>query len=139
MKENKTIIKQKPKTIIVATIAVVLFMLSYLLISTSLNIKTIKEETVLNYNTTSLADYKVKLKENNYFSDKTLTSGGQYITSIIDNIELYYNYNYSSTDQINGDYTYKIVANVNADYKIDTSESGIDVRSVVFSINLFSL
>ncbi len=123
MKENKTIIKQKPKTIIVATIAVVLFMLSYLLISTSLNIKTIKEETVLNYNTTSLADYKVKLKENNYFSDKTLTSGGQYITSIIDNIELYYNYNYSSTDQINGDYTYKIVANVNADYKIDTSTS----------------
>lgn len=120
-KQKKTTIKQKPKTIAFATLAIVLFMLSYCLISSSLNIKTLKEKTLLNYNTTSNVDYKVNLKENNYFTEKTLPSGEQYITSVIDNIAMNYNYNYSATDNITGTYSYKIIARVNADYKIDTS------------------
>ncbi|MGN0973558.1 MAG: DUF5305 family protein [Bacilli bacterium] len=120
-KRTRTVIKHKPKTIAIATIAIVLFAIAFCLISSSLNIKKVKDEVILNYNTYSNADYKVNLKENNYFTEKTLQSGEQYITSVIDNIEIDYNYNYSSAKNITGDYSYKIVANVNADYKVDTS------------------
>lgn len=122
-KRTRTVIKQKPKTIAVATFAIVLFVISFFLLSAGLNIKKVKNETILNYNSYSSVDYKVNLKDNNYFTEKTLKSGEQYITSIIDNIEIIYKYDYSSADKINGTYSYKIVANVNADHRVDVSTS----------------
>ena len=118
---ERTIIKNKPKAILVTIISVTLFALSFMLISSSLNIKTVKKEEILNYNTTSDIKYVVNLKKNDYFSEQTLPEGEQYITSVIDNVEIDYNYNLSSAKKFNGTYNYKIIASVSADHKVDAA------------------
>lgn len=120
---GRTVIKNKTKTIIITFIAVILFAISFLFMSSSLNIKTVKEKEILNYNSKSKVGYVVNLKENNYFTEKVLPEGEQYITSVIDNIEIDYNYNLSAAKKINGTYNYKIIANVNAEHKLDSATS----------------
>lgn len=120
---GKTVIKNKGKTIIITFVAIALFALSFVFISSSLNIKTVKDKEILNYNSNSKANYQVNLKENNYFTEKVLPEGEQYITSVIDNVEIDYNYNLSTSKKINGTYNYRIIANVNADHKLDSSIS----------------
>lgn len=140
--EGRTVIKNKPKTIIITFIAVILFAFSFLFISSSLNIKTVKEKEILNYNTNSKVGYVVNLKENNYFSEKVLPEGEQYITSVIDNIEIDYNYNLSAAKKVNATYNYKIIANVNAHHKVDAttnkkvwSKDYVLKESEIFNIN----
>lgn len=121
--KKRTVIKQKPKTILVATLAIILFAFSFIFVSSNLNINEKKEELILNYNTAAKVDYVVNLKDNNYFSEKTIKSGEQYITSIIDNVEIDYNYNFSSAKKLDAEYSYKIIATVSANYKVDSSTS----------------
>lgn len=118
---ERTIIKNKRKTIIATAISVTLFALSFIFISSGLNIKTVRNEEVLNYNTKSNVNYIVNLKKNNYFAEKTLPEGEQYITSLIDNVEIDYAYNLSTAKKIDATYNYKIIANVNANQKVDAT------------------
>lgn len=121
--KKRTVIKQKTKTILITIVAIILFALSFILISSSLNIRVVEEREVLNYNSNSKVNYVVNLKDNDHFTEKVLPEGEQYITSVIDNIEIDYKYSFSSAKMISGKYSYKIVANVNADHKINSSTS----------------
>lgn len=118
---ERTIIKNKKKTIIATAISITLFALAFIFITSGLNIKTVRKEQLLNYNTKSNVNYIVNLKKNNYFTEKTLPEGEQYITSIIDNIEIDYLYNLSTAKKVDATYSYKIIANVNANQKIDAT------------------
>ena len=68
----------------------------------------------LKYNEDNSINYKVYLKPNNYFDTQYLGENRTYITSIIDYIHINYLYNLNFSDDINGEYTYRIDAIVYA-------------------------
>ena len=71
----------------------------------------------------SKVNYKVYLKENNYFNDKYLGEGETYIASLIDYINIKYNYTIRFSEKVSGDYTYNIVATIYANKKNGDSGS----------------
>lgn len=121
MRETRTVIKNKSRTIAVATFAIVILALAFCFISSSLNINVVKSKTLLNYNEVGYTDYNVSLKKNNYFDKKELPSNEQYIASIIDKVNINYKYDFSASDRVNGTYSHKIFAKVSADYNVDTN------------------
>lgn len=123
MRKKKTVLKNKKKIIVVATLAIIVLALSFCLISSSLNIHVIKTKTLMQYNEDSFVDYNVSLKKNNYFDSNTLPSNQQYITSIIDKVNMKYRYNFTSSVLLSGTYSYEIVAKVNANYNVDSTTS----------------
>lgn len=70
----------------------------------------INEVDHLSYDETVTPDYKVNLKDNNYYSVKTLPSGMNYIASLVDNISVYFKYKFEATDVIDYNTTYYIEA-----------------------------
>lgn len=65
------------------------------------------------YNESSNIDYKVHLKENDFFENSYLGTNKQYIASLIDHIETEFKYNLSlQENDISYKYKYRIVANV---------------------------
>lgn len=68
----------------------------------------------LKYSEDNSINYKVYLKPNNYFETPYLGENRTYITSIIDYIHINYLYNLNFSDEINGEYTYRIDAIVYA-------------------------
>ena len=119
--KKKTVLRNKINTISIAFISIMLFSVSFIFISSSFNFYTTKNEVLLNYNAESKIKYLVNLKENNYFSEYSLNMGEQYITSLINNIEIDYAYKFNLDKKIDGSYTYKIIARVNADHKVDSA------------------
>ena len=71
----------------------------------------------------SKVNYKVYLKENDYFNDKYLGEGETYIASLIDYINIKYNYTIKFSEKVSGDYTYNIVATIFANKKNGDSGS----------------
>ena len=120
--KRKTIIKDRFKTYLISFSAIILLITSIFIIVSSLNIKTSKNVSLLNYNEKSNIDYKVYLKENNYFKDKYLEKNKEYIASIIDYVLIDYKYSFSSSKKINADYKYKIVAEVEALKQVNNNE-----------------
>ena len=55
-------------------------------------------KAVLSYNEKGNIDYKVYLKENNYYEDKFLGKNMQYIASLINTINVDFKYEMHSTD-----------------------------------------
>ena len=59
-------------------------------------------------------DYKVYLKENDFFDSKYLEKDKTYITSLIDYIDIDFNYNVNFNKEVYGDLKYKIIAVIEA-------------------------
>lgn len=77
----------------------------------------------ISYNESSNIDYKVFLKDNDFFSSKYLDKGNQYIASLIDYINSEFNYKISlKEDNVEYKYSYKIIADVSVKEK-DTNNS----------------
>lgn len=123
MKNKKTVVENKFKTYIIASAAIFVFFVSIFLMISALNIKTVSDVTLFTYNEKSNLDYKVYLKENNYFKEEYLEKNNQYIASLIDYIDIDFDYNLSSSKPIDVNYTYKIVASISAQYKVDTNST----------------
>lgn len=70
----------------------------------------INEVDHLSYDEKVTPDYKVNLKDNNYYEVKTLPSGMNYIASLVDNISVNFKYNFEATDVIDYNTTYYIEA-----------------------------
>ena len=68
-------------------------------------------EAVIGYNEIGDIDYKVYLKENNYYSGEYLEKNMQYIANLIDKVKINFKYEIHSQEKM--DYTYKY--NINAD------------------------
>lgn len=121
--KKKTVVKNRFFTYLVSFFSIALLAISIFLIISSLNIKTSSKVQLLSYNEKSNVDYNVYLKPNNYFVEEYLPKDKQYISSVIDYIDIFYNYNFSSSKKIDADYEYKVVATLEAKYKIDSSNS----------------
>ena len=67
----------------------------------------------VHYDDKSDLDYQVALKENDYYDKVYIDKNNQYIASLIDFINGYFNYELSIKEDFEYNYKYKIVANVN--------------------------
>jgi len=67
-------------------------------------------EGAVDYQVEGDIDYKVYLKENDYYEEKFLGSGMQYIASLINVVHTDFDYVFSANEDLNVDYNYKIVA-----------------------------
>ncbi|MGM9874312.1 MAG: DUF5305 family protein [Bacilli bacterium] len=67
------------------------------------------EQKVINYDEKSNLDYKVYLKENDFYETPYLGKNMLYIASLIDKIIIDFNYNFKSSENINLDFNYNIM------------------------------
>ena len=83
---------------------------------------TLKKVANYNYNIDEKLDYKVYLKENDFYEEKFLEEGKQYATELIDYIDIDFNYNYSGSKIVDSDYDYDITATIIGEY--ENTENG---------------
>ena len=82
---------------------------SYIFINKSI---VIQEAKNVSYEEHGNADYKVFLKDNIYYEDKYLDKNMSYIANLIDYISVDYNYNFKADTLFDGEYSYKIRADL---------------------------
>lgn len=95
------------KLIIKIVLLIVLICLSISLVKSSLT-----ADSILSYKEEGNVDYKVYLKENNFYKDQYLGKNMTYITSLVDHIDIDFNYNFDTSEKANLDYTYSVHANL---------------------------
>lgn len=64
----------------------------------------------ITYKETSNLDYKVKLKPNDFYETSSLKKGMVYVASLIDKVDINYNYEFSIDKKSNIDFEYDIIA-----------------------------
>lgn len=79
------------------------------------------EELKIKYNEKSNINYKVYLKENDFFEEEYLEMNQTYIASLIDHIDIDFNYNLKLNDKVDGNYSYYIKGIISADKSNDSS------------------
>ena len=67
------------------------------------------QQKVINYDEKSNLDYKVYLKENDFYETPYLGKNMLYIASLIDKINIDFNYNFTSSENIYLDFNYNII------------------------------
>lgn len=92
----------------VAGIIIFIILAIFLLLSSI----SIKARSSILYNQSSNLDYKVYLKPNEYYKEPYLSKNMQYIASLIDNVDVDFNYNFMVNQNIDYKYTYYIKADV---------------------------
>ena len=117
-KEYKIFDMLKRKSIIIRYI---FFIALIFIVTTMFIIKSTKESKIqkdIVYIENSNLNYKVYLKENEFFDTRYLEEENQYIASLIDYIEANFRYELQASEKgLDYKYTYKIVAEVNVDDK----------------------
>ena len=100
------------KYVLLISIIIISGLLSYYYLKLGLNNKYNKE---VEYNSTSNTTYKVYLFENDYFEEPYLEMGKTYISSLINYIDIDFNYNLNFSEFLSGQYTYYIKGTIAAD------------------------
>ena len=110
--------KSKKKTRgLIILILVVMFILGLILIFSSIS----KISTIGNRETGTV-DYKVYLKDNDFYQDKYLGKGMQYIASLINTVSISFDYENRYSNIVNYDYNYDITAKILVTDKYDNSK-----------------
>lgn len=113
--ENKVILKQWVEVLIIV-IALIAAVFSIVTIINSVKHEEVKGKDLYTYSYNSNLGYKVYLRPNKFYTMPYLGMNKQYITSLIDHIDLDVSYNFRSTEEIDYTYTYDIVATVKGIY-----------------------
>lgn len=111
-------IKRNVKIFIKFVFIVLLFLLGILFLKHGFNDYTFDK---LPFSEKNQIDYKVYLKENNFFDTKYLGMNQAYITSLIDYLDVNFNYNLVLDESRNGSYTYYIKGIMSADIQNSSS------------------
>lgn len=142
-KEHKIFDILKRKSVIMKYI---IFIALILIVTLMLKVEIAKEKSEIEeqviYTESSYLDYDVYLKDNDFFDKDHLEDDNQYIASLIDYIEADFTYNLeASKPNMNYDYKYKVVAEVNVRDKdnqkllYDYKENLIEEKSGKFNTN----
>lgn len=78
--------------------------------------------TAVNYSENGNVDYKIYLKDNNYYSGSYLNSGMKYIASLIKTVNVNFDYQMHSDKTLDYNYKYKIVADLQITDKDDPTK-----------------
>lgn len=79
-------------------------------------------EGATDYQVEGKIDYKIYLKDNDYYEEKFLGPGMQYIASLISVVHTDFDYVFSANDDLNIDYNYKVVAETLVTDRSDASK-----------------
>ena len=105
--ESKIILKQWIRVfLLIAVIAVAV--VAIVSIVKSLNPEKLGRKELYSYTYNSNLDYKVYLKNNSFFTSPYIGPNKQYITSLIDYIDVDATYNFKSTKELDYSYNYEI-------------------------------
>lgn len=119
--------KRKLKTYIRLLIIFVIFslflVLSLFMICFSLNLKKSNYRSLLKYDSISNLDYKVYLKNNNYFSNNVLPKDEQYIANVVETIKPSFDYIFTANKPFNYTYSYKIIGTLTANHNVNNDSS----------------
>ena len=66
------------------------------------------QEEYIDYTETTNLDYRVYLKENDFYEEKYLDKGMLYVASLIDHIDIDFLYNFNITEKVDLDFKYNI-------------------------------
>ena len=108
-----------PRITLYVTLILIFIGAGILCINTALSMVTTHQ---FFYTETSNLDYKTCLRENEYFTEKCLDKGQQYIANIIDYIDAEFKYNFNASNVFDYNYKYTITAGVVATEKNDSSK-----------------
>jgi len=86
--------------------------------------------TVLNYKERSDVNYTIHLKENDYYETDTLPKGGQYIANLIDKINVDFVYHFMMNQEVDLNYSYRIVADIIVEDQADGVNNVIFERTI---------
>lgn len=108
----------------------ILFTSVFVIISASLlyrsfNPSTYEDNLLVSYNSEDNLKYKIKTKENSFYSDSDMNMNKQYISAIVDSIIFEVNYEYNSSKMLDYEYDYSIVATLVGEYKNQNIDSEI--------------
>jgi len=130
--ESKIILKQWVKMGMVI-LALVLLASSIFCMTKGFLPAEVKKDKIATYNYNANINYKVYLKDNEFFTTDYLGMDSQYITALIDYIEFNPRYTLSSDIELKYDYNYQIVATAKSTYDSGDGES-VDVWSKSYPI-----
>ena len=119
---NKIYLTFETRFIMKIILCLILFVFAGLFLFLGLRINF---DSNLRYYQTSNLDYKVNLKDNDYYEEKQLGKDMSYIASLIDSIDVDFNYNFKVSEKINYKYSYYINA--------ETVVRNVDSKNVIFS------
>lgn len=115
-KEKKVSI-QKVYKVIVATISLIILIMSIWIIFDCFKKTPDRDEFIMNYSSTPSVDYRVYLKPNNFYESKFISKDKKYISNIIDYIDLDFSYIFSATKSLDSVYKYSIDAYISSQYE----------------------
>ena len=95
------------RAILFVLLFAIFFSMSMVLLETSLSVQ---KEKYISYSERSSLDYKVNLKENNFYETKTLDKDMIYVASLIDSIDTFFDYDFDIDEKMDMDFTYNIIA-----------------------------
>lgn len=121
--KNKKYFGYNERLLIYVLSVIALIVISVVLFKNSISLNSKSDVT---YKQTSNLDYKVALKPNKYYKEQYLNKGMQYIASLIDHIDVDFNYNFKASDKLN----YKYIYYINADVKVTDSN---DENKTIYS------
>ena len=105
------------KYVIICAICIFFFVVGIFITIKGFNDFEIKK---LSYTQNCDLDYKVYLKPNAYFDTNVLGKDKTYITTLIDNIEAFYNYRVTFSETLSGEYSYYVTATMKAEKEMKT-------------------
>ena len=109
----------KVRNILYIILMVIFTVFAYFLFDRGFNVKT---KIVVNYQEKSDLNYRVYLHDNDIYNREYLGMNDKYISKLVDNIMIDFNYNIMFDKDISGYYTYKVVGTLVA-YQDDITDS----------------
>ena len=130
--ENKIILKQWVRVFLIVIVTAIMVGSIYTIVK-ALNPEQITKKKLYSYTYKGDMAYKVYLKPNNFFTTPYMEMNKQYISSIVDYIEVDAKYNFDSTEDLDFAYDYSIVATARGMYE-GTDGKKVDVWSKTYPI-----
>ena len=106
-KKDKIYINYTARVLIITCVFVIFMGLGLFLITKSFGVQ---KSEVVNYTETSDVDYKVYLKKNNFYDTEYLNRNMVYVASLIDNVNVDFNYKFNTDAKFDADIKYNVNA-----------------------------
>ena len=108
----------------------VFIIVSASLLYRSLNPEAHKDNLLVSYNSEDNLSYRIKTKENSFYSDSDMNMNKQYVSAVIDKIIFDVSYEYNASKLLDYEYDYSIVATLVGDYKSQAMNSELWTHAV---------
>ena len=129
--KEKVLFFQKIKKIFVATISLIILIISLWIIFDCFKTPADTQKQLLSYNSSSNVDYKVYLKPNKFYETSFLGKDKKYISKIIKYIDLNLSYLFNANKQLNTNYSYDIIARIVSEYEVEGKSAELWSKSYV--------